>query len=134
MKIFKSVLALIIMVSFCSTSMMAQNSKKSVKYSWGTVEEPFCFWCPCANDGEGEYLCGTVVFHEVVNSKIAHMNMKGNKLIGSESGRTYTFIRTDNTKLKLGKIVINVRTIGDNGLVTYWQVVGDFEHETFFCR
>ena len=82
----------------------------------------------------GEYLCGTLVVHKVLNKKMEHWNMKGGKLIGSETGRTYTFVRTDNIKLTTGEIVINVRTIGENGLTTYWQVRGNWENETFFCR
>ncbi len=134
MKTFKSLLALMIVTGFFSMNLMAQNNGKSSKFEWGTEEEPFCFWCPCANDGVGEFLCGTVVFHQVVNKKIEHWNMKGNKLVGSETGQIYRFVRTETSKLGTDKIVLNVRTIGENGLVTYWKLEGDWETETFFCR
>lgn len=134
MKTFKSLLALIIVAAFCSMNVLAQDNKKSTKFEWGTEEQPFCFWCPCANDGAGEFLCGTVVFHQLVNSKIEHWNMKGNKLLGSETGSIYRFVRTETFKNKTGKIVLNMRTTGENGLITYWQLVGDLENETFFCR
>ena len=134
MKTFKSILTLFIVAGFCSLNVMAQNNGKSSKETWGTETEPFCFWCPCANDGQGELLCGTLEVKVVKNSKTEHWNMKGKKLVGSETGQIYRFTRTETTRLQTGEIVLNVRTTGDNGLVTYWQLVGSYENETFFCR
>lgn len=140
MKKFKFLLAGFVVVFFFSTSVNAQKEKVSERFSWGTEAEPFCFWCPCAGELDeegypmGEYLCGIVTVHKVLNKKMEHWNMKGGKLIGSETGRIYTFVRTDNIKLTTGEIVINVRTIGENGLTTYWQVRGSWENQTFYCR
>lgn len=122
------------LVGLCSMNTMAQNNGKSSKFEWGTEEEPFCFWCPCANDGMGEFLCGTIEVHMLANSKSEHWNMKGKKLVGSETGRIYRFSRTETYKYESGEMVLNVRTIGENGLVTYWQIVVDHENETSFCR
>ena len=134
MKTFKSIVALLIVAGFCSMNVIAQNNGKSIKYTQGTETEPFCFWCPCANDGLGEYLCGIVEFKVVKNAKTEHWNIKGKKLIGSESGKIYRFSRTETTRFHTGEIVLNVRTTGENGLVTYWQLVGNYENQTFFCR
>jgi len=133
MKTFKTILALFMLVSLCSINTMAQNNGKSSKFEWGTETEPLCFWCPCANDGLGEFLCGTLKVNMVANSKTEHWNMKG-KLVGSESGRIYRFSRTETIKVESGEWVLNMRTIGENGLVTYWQIVVDDENETSYCR
>lgn len=132
--------AAVAMVLLFSANVFAQKEKISERFKWGTQEESFCFWCPCAGnvdeDGNpmGEYLCGVVTFHVVINKNIEHWNIKGGKLIGSETGLTYNFVRTDNVKLETGELVLNVRTIGENGLTTYWQIVGTLENETFYCR
>ena len=121
-----------------SINSFAQQEKISERFTWGTDDNPFCFWCPCAGDLDddgipmGEYLCGVVTFHKVVNKNVEHWNIKGGKLIGSETGRIYNFVRTDNIKLETGEIVLSVRTIGENGLTTFWQLV--FDDEKFYCR
>ena len=134
MKTFKSILVLIIVSGFCSLNTMAQNNGKSSQETWGTDTEPFCFWCPCANDGFGEFLCGTIEVKTVENVKTEHWNIKGKKLVGSETGKIYRFSRTENISLETGEMVITIRTTGENGLVTYYQLVGNYENETFFCR
>ncbi len=134
MKTLKSILALLIVGGFCSMTAMAQNNGKSSQETWGSEAEPFCFWCPCANDGLGEFLCGIIEVKVVGNSKTEHWNIKGKKLVGSESGKIYRFSRTENIKLETGEIIITVRTTGENGLVTYYQLVANNEQETFFCR
>jgi len=132
--------AAFVMTMFVITTVTAQNEKISERFSMGTQEESFCFWCPCAGDMDaegnpmGEFLCGVVTFHVVMNKNVEHWNIKGGKLVGSETGRIYNFVRTDNVKLATGEIVLNVRTIGENGLTTYWQIVGSLDNETFYCR
>jgi len=151
MKTFKKLLAVFAVICLFGTGAFAQNGKITDKFSWGTQEEPFCFYCPCANDGNGEWLCGTIVLHIALNSKVEHWNMKGNKLEGSETGKIYHFVRTENVKWNddgSAEVVMNVRTIGEGGLTTYWQIVGtatipewygdwfpsEPTFETFYCR
>lgn len=140
MKNLKILLASLLMVFLFSSNAFAQKEKISERYSWGTETVPFCFWCPCAGDldeegiAKGEDLCGVVTFHVVKNKNIEHWNVKGGKLTGSETGRIYNFVRTDNVKLKTGELSLNVRTIGENGLTTFWQIKGRLEDEIFYCR
>lgn len=140
MKNLKFLFASVLMVFIFSSNVFAQKDKISEKFSWGTETVPFCFWCPCAGELDeegiamGEDLCGVVTFHVVINKNIEHWNIKGGKLTGSETGRTYNFVRTENKKLESGELVLNVRTIGENGLTTFWQIRGTLENETFYCR
>lgn len=138
MKTLKILIAAFCLVFFFSTNLFAQNEKKSERFTWGTQEESFCFWCPCAGDHDedgypmGEYLCGVVNLHVVLNKNVEHWNIKGGKLIGSETGRTYTFVRTENIKLGDERFVINIRTLGENGLTTFYH--GTLINDIFYCR
>jgi len=130
--------AVFFVVMLLSINVMAQKEKISDRYNWGTQEEFFCFWCPCAGDLDlegnpmGEWLCGVVTFHVVINKNLEHWNIHAGHLTGSETGRTYTFNRTDNIKLADGSFVINIRTLGENGLTTFYH--GTLNGETFYCR
>jgi len=121
-----------------STNVFAQKEKISERYSWGNQEEFFCFWCPCAGDLDnegypmGEYLCGIVTFHVVINKNVEHWNIHGGQLTGSETGRVYTFNRTENIKMADGSFVVNIRTLGENGLTTFYH--GSLVNDTFYCR
>lgn len=131
-------LAALALLLFLSSNVFAQKDQISERYSWGTQEEFFCFWCPCAGDLDedgyplGEYLCGIVTFHVVINKNLEHWNIHGGHLVGSETGRRYTFNRNDNIKLADGSFVINIRTLGENGLTTFYH--GTLLGETFYCR
>jgi hypothetical protein len=138
MKTLKFLLAAFVILFFFSSNLFAQKEKISETFNWGTQEEAFCFWCPCAGDLDadgnplGEYLCGVVTVHVVLNKNVEHWNIKGGKLIGSETGRSYTFVRTDNIKLNSDSFVINIRTLGENGLTTFYH--GTLINDTFYCR
>lgn len=144
MKKFKVLLASLIVLCFFATNLEAQSLKslsKSIKW-----EQEMCFPCPCANDGQGELLCGTIMFHVVDNGNVIHWNIIGGKLEGLDSGLKYTFSRTSTYKPETGELVLNVRTKGKNGLVTFWQIIGEasFDGEEydalngedvkFYCR
>jgi len=132
--------ALLFFVAMSSNAQSVMNMGKS---SMETID--MCFPCPCANDGEGEWLCGTIMFHVVVNDNVEHWNIIGAKLEGNITGQKYTFSRTSVFKPETGELVLNVRTKGENGLVTFWQIIGeavyDGEYEAlneedvkFYCK
>lgn len=141
MKTFKFLMATFIVVFLVSMNTYAQS--KSV--IWQT---DMCFFCPCANDAQGEMLCGTLIFHVVENNSIVRWNIIGGTLTGETTGKTYHFSRTSTFDPETGKLVLNVRTKGEGGLVTFWQIVGEGvydeafdeyfpvmeEDQKFFCR
>lgn len=144
MKNLKLLFASLIVLCFVATNLEAQSLKsqsKSIKW-----EEEMCFPCPCANDGQGEWLCGTVMFHVVENDNIIHWNIIGGKLEGDITGRKYTFSRTSTYKPNTGELVLNVRTKNQKGLVTFFQINGEAsfdgneyhalngEDVKFYCR
>jgi len=121
MKNLNALLVLVILICFAGMDAIAQSEKnmgKSVKWS-----QEMCFPCPCANDGEGEFLCGKVTFHVVVNDNVEHWNIIGAKLVGDISGEKYNFSRSSMYKPETGELVLNVRTKGKNGLVTFWNIM-----------
>lgn len=109
---------------FASTSVDAQKvSKKSTEY----LE----FWCPCANDEIGEFLTGDVSFHVVENANVIHWNIIGGQLKGETTGKTYNFSRTSTYKKSTGELVLNIRTKGENGLTTFYQIIGEAGFDEF---
>ena len=62
----------------------------------------FCGWVGCANNGQGEYLCGTVYQHGVThfdkdgNMDWFHYNYYKSEFIGSESGEVFTLFGGSN--------------------------------------
>ena len=144
MKNLKILLAVVIVFCFVATKTEAQNLKSQlISLKW---EQEMCFPCPCANDGEGELLCGTIMFHLVENDKVIHWNIIGGKLEGNITGRKYTFSRTSTYKPETGELVLKVRTKNQNGLVTFFQINGEAsfdgneyhaltaEDVKFYCR
>ena len=62
----------------------------------------FCGWVGCANNGQGEYLCGTVHQHAVThfdkdgNADWFHFNYDKSVFIGSKSGEVFTMFGGSN--------------------------------------
>ncbi|NQU52966.1 MAG: hypothetical protein HQ522_10555 [Bacteroidetes bacterium] len=106
--------SLIVVFFFVSTSVDAQK----VSTKWTEYIE---FPCPCA----GEILTGDVSFHVVENANVIHWNIIGGQLKGATTGKTYNFSRTSTFKLSTGELVLNIRTKGENGLTTYFQIIGE---------
>ncbi len=144
MKTLKFLMASFILFGFAVTNVDAQSlNSQSKSFKW---EQEMCFPCPCANDGQGEFLCGTIMFHVVENGNVIHWNIIGGNLVGDITGRKYTFSRTSTYKPETGELVLNVRTKNQKGLVTYFQINGiasfdgneyhalDGEDVKFFCR
>lgn len=127
MKNLRALLVFVAMVCFISMNTFAQsetNMGKSVMWT-----QDMCFPCPCANGGEGEWLCGSVTFHVVINDNVEHWNIIGGKLEGDTTGEKYNFSRSSMYKPETGELVLNVRTKGKKGLVTFWQIIGEAEFD-----
>ena len=119
MKTSRIVTLILLVLSFGLGTTAAQDQEPDKKYTWGSQESPFCFWCPCANNGQGEWLCGVITFHETLNKNGHHLKIQANKLEGSETGWTYRISNVQFTSFKKGTFTMTIRTTGKGGLVTY---------------
>ena len=125
MKTLKFILPALLFVSLVFS--VSAQSELSMGKSSKMVMDDLCFYCPCANDGAGEMLCGKVLFHVVMNGNKIHWNVIGTKLTGSITGAKYTLSNVNNYDMESGEVHFTVRTKGPGGLTTFITVVGKAE-------
>jgi hypothetical protein len=134
----------VMMAIICLISSMAIAQKITDKY-----ELPMCLYCACANDGNGEVLCGTFEVQQALGPVVQHYTVKAKELIGQTTGDKYKIIRVSNIKWiddETAEVVMHIRNITKKGKLTHLQLVGtayksgmnwiplDPESLTFYCR
>ena len=100
-------------------------NSQSQSYKW---ESPFEYWIPCANDGIGEWITGSLkvhwVFHSNKDGSLTTMNgqLHSLDLIGMETGDSYRLQRVWNYKF-------DIEPIGEGAYTTRWiykmRIVGN---------
>jgi len=89
-KIIAVIFAVLIAAGFSKANAQAVQDKA---LSWTD-----CFYSECANNGNGEWICGTLIQHAVFrynkdgSLKSIHCNYIESEFIGQSSGEVFTFI------------------------------------------
>ena len=116
-------------VLFLLSSLIPKTSSAQAISDW--FEMPFEWFVECANDGEGEFVVGTLHMHLLLNSKKngekIHYQPAGGILIGQETGDVYHTVGVtqsiENINLSpLGYVVTfinNMNVIGEGNAANF---------------